>query len=182
MSARASSTHTSSNEEAPCDHSPRNASQAANVNSATSAERAPEPSKRTNRNSQRYSTSTAASDSSPTPSSSNQPVQGGAENNQAIQVSRGPKSRSNGAKSKRAHRGPHDPSRAPSSPASSGFSSAMSDTSAHSTSGTSSPYATGSVFVSHRLSPSDIKYRDEKPKVLRTYIVGKLIGEGTRRR
>lgn len=74
----------------------------------------------------------------------------------------------------------------PNSTASSGFSSAMSDTSAHSTSGTSSPYASGvgggggstSVFSTQRLSPADIKYRDERPKVVRSFIIGKLIGEG----
>lgn len=57
----------------------------------------------------------------------------------------------------------------------------MSDASAHSTtSGTSSPYASGSVF--HRLNANDLKYRDEKPKILRSYIVGKMLGEGMLRR
>jgi serine/threonine-protein kinase 11 len=89
-----------------------------------------------------------------------------------------PKTRKNGKKSKRGSSTSPEPPNYAHSTSSSGFSSAMSDTSAHSTtSATSSPYASGSVF--HRLNPNDIKYRDEKAKVLRTYVVGRLIGEGS---
>jgi cytoskeletal protein RodZ len=87
------------------------------------------------------------------------------------------KGRANGKRQKKPAIVPHDNFILPASTPSSGFSSAMSDTSVHSaTSGTSSPYASGSVF--HRLNANDIKYRDEKAKVLRSYIVGSLLGEG----
>ena len=96
-----------------------------------------------------------------------------------IQEAKQPKQKASSRNGKHKKPAAHqEPSAHPSSTPSSGFSSAMSDASAHSTtSGTSSPYASGSVF--HRLNPGDIKYRDEKAKVLRTYIVGKMLGEGS---
>jgi len=124
------------------------------------------------------SSSATASDSQGVPSHVPHPHSQDSDASGVPKTGKKPKSRKSGKKQKRPPSASADMHYYAPSTSSSGFSSAMSDTSAHSTtSGTSSPYASGSVF--HRLNPSDIKYRDEKAKVLRSYIVGRIIGEGS---
>ena len=151
------------------------------VSSHTSDKRQKRQKSSTSQLSGHSSDHSTASDSSLSPTSSSTPGHSSQDHSIHGNHHQAPQSKSNGSSKKRAHRAPQEPHFFPNSTTSSGFSSAMSDTSAHSTSGTSSPYASGvgSVFSTHRLSPSDIKYRDERPKVLRTFIIGKLIGEGT---